>query len=651
MSDFLDMQGAKDLNTDAIHIGAVANSKDPVTGSQIDTHVNRVGGVDYTLQGFWDALGPVKMPWTSVTGGTLTQPNQAFLHPANGNYYSWIGAYPVGGYVVAPGTDPTAVAGCVPRTDVVLRGELADVGGADLVNTSDGQSVQTKINEFKLLKPHQTAAQVAKTFRSGSRPVISCYGDSTMWGAKVGDLLNQDVNNPPARLATALYLVYGGDGFTVNNRAISGTTLRQMLAGTDGSGSTFISKISVGGVDAATKIIYCNHCINDSQLNGDVDQYREDLIYFVNSCRSNNKVPILVTANPNPALLIIDETKSRRLYYYVQTMRDVAKNMGVDIVDQFAFFEASTNYFRIDQIVPDGAHLSTDAYKQAGFNLAIPLVCCRSIGDPGDAAGLENTTYFDNLSVNRQIQYRGARTGGILSADRPASGFEGVNYPVVFTKGQKCVSILGLQWSTAANIDATIDQNSVGAFYMQKQFGDQSSLTWDCESKHYGNFYAGLHIVGLLFNMTTPGIGNGMAFSGVAIPKLYESSQIGAAASADPYTKHVIAAKDIVHINSLISSDGYVFCDRSGSKVVRIWVNSGVLTMDLYKNGAVVQTGTAGSFVISDVFAPMQMRVDPDKVILNYGTLDITINITSPLPNMKGYSAYMQYHVAPTFGV
>ena len=124
MSDFLDLQGAKDLNTDAIHIGAVANSKDPVTGAPIDTHVNRVGGTDYTLDGLYKALGPVVMPWTSVAGGTLTQPNQAFLHPANGNYYSWTGAYPVGGYVVAPGTDPTVVAGYVPRTDVVFRAEI-----------------------------------------------------------------------------------------------------------------------------------------------------------------------------------------------------------------------------------------------------------------------------------------------------------------------------------------------------------------------------------------------------------------------------------------------------------------------------------------------------------------------------------------------
>jgi len=134
MSDFLTLQGAKDLNVDAIHISAVANSVDPVTGAPIDTHANRVGGVDYTLQGLWNAIGPVVMPWTSVAGGTLTQPNQAFLHPANGNYYSWGGAYPVGGYVVAPGTDPTLHgSGYVPRSDARLRSELDGVDGASLV--------------------------------------------------------------------------------------------------------------------------------------------------------------------------------------------------------------------------------------------------------------------------------------------------------------------------------------------------------------------------------------------------------------------------------------------------------------------------------------------------------------------------------------
>ena len=159
MSDFLDLQGAKDLNTDAIHIGAVANSKDPVTGAPIDTHVNRVGGTDYTFKGLWGALGPVVMPWTSVVGGTLTQPNQAFLHPANKNYYSWTGAYPAGGHVVAPGTDPTAVAGYVPRTDVVLRGELSDIENA--VRVAYTSSVPTVADLRILIGSYE--GQVVKT--------------------------------------------------------------------------------------------------------------------------------------------------------------------------------------------------------------------------------------------------------------------------------------------------------------------------------------------------------------------------------------------------------------------------------------------------------------------------------------------------------
>ena len=138
MSDFLDLQGAKDLNTDAIHLSAVANSVDPATGSPIDTHVNRFGGTDYTLQGFWDAIGPVVMPWTSVTGGTLTQPNQAFLHPTDGNYYAWTGTFPK---IVAPGTDPTLPgSGYVQRADVVLRGQLSG-------NWADDPSLSINITE------------------------------------------------------------------------------------------------------------------------------------------------------------------------------------------------------------------------------------------------------------------------------------------------------------------------------------------------------------------------------------------------------------------------------------------------------------------------------------------------------------------------
>ncbi|MCV5404151.1 hypothetical protein OFM88_31860, partial [Escherichia coli] len=78
--------------------------------------------------------------------------------------------------------------------------------------------------------------------------------------------------------------------------------------------------------------------INDSQLNLDIDQYRRDVQDFVDITRKNNKVPILVTPNINPAVptsSIIDESKSKRLSRYVIVMRDVAAKMDVDLVDNY----------------------------------------------------------------------------------------------------------------------------------------------------------------------------------------------------------------------------------------------------------------------------------------------------------------------------
>ncbi|QIW89971.1 hypothetical protein [Aeromonas phage PS] len=61
------------------------------------------------------------------TGGVLLNSTQVLLDESTQGIYSWSGAYPVGGYVVAPGIDPTAVgSGYVPRTDVVLRDQLLD---------------------------------------------------------------------------------------------------------------------------------------------------------------------------------------------------------------------------------------------------------------------------------------------------------------------------------------------------------------------------------------------------------------------------------------------------------------------------------------------------------------------------------------------
>jgi len=96
MSDFLTLQGAKDLNVDAIHIGAVANSVDPVTGAPIDTHANRVGGVDYTFAGLLKKAGFMPAAFDFDSGGTLgaTDRNLVVYYPADGYWYAWGGTLP-----------------------------------------------------------------------------------------------------------------------------------------------------------------------------------------------------------------------------------------------------------------------------------------------------------------------------------------------------------------------------------------------------------------------------------------------------------------------------------------------------------------------------------------------------------------------------
>ena len=75
---------------------------------------------------------------TFGTGATLQSQFDVLLNEKDNKVYSWTGAYPSGGYVVAPGTDPTTPgSGFIIRSDATLRVELTGAGGdiSDLANT------------------------------------------------------------------------------------------------------------------------------------------------------------------------------------------------------------------------------------------------------------------------------------------------------------------------------------------------------------------------------------------------------------------------------------------------------------------------------------------------------------------------------------
>lgn len=412
----------------------------------------------------------------------------------------------------------------VVQADPHLRADLASANGVSLVG---GAASAVSVGALEALSSGSLAkapraAEAMKSLAAGGNPLIDCFGDSTMWGATVGNLGVQSASNPPKVLAETLFLLYGRS-FTVVNRAISGTTLAQMLAGTDGSGSTFAAKVAA----TASTIIYCNHCINDSQLDGSIEAYRENLATFIDLCRSYSKTPILVTPNINPPISIISEEKSKRLPAYVQMMRAVSTAKACDLVDNYHYFTQATQSVSPTELVPDGAHPSDEGYAMAGRNLAIPLVAAQHLSANGDKAGFTNSTYFDNITSSRQlrVETNGAYRFGISLSGDKAPGGQGINLAVVLENPttDNVLSFYGLQWGSGGTSVITHNgQTSSNQLRGQINQGySTSALDWDaCILPPACAMWPGLHVVGLATNTSIPGgLGAGFAMSGVGLTK------------------------------------------------------------------------------------------------------------------------------------
>lgn len=114
------------------------NSANSASGSAADAAASAASAVDALMNSTFE---PSSFDFT--TGGTLdtTDRNKAVYNPADNNWYSWSGMLPK---IVAAGEDPIADSNWRPRTDEVLRAELASsdtAKGAALVTFSNGLSV------------------------------------------------------------------------------------------------------------------------------------------------------------------------------------------------------------------------------------------------------------------------------------------------------------------------------------------------------------------------------------------------------------------------------------------------------------------------------------------------------------------------------
>ena|GEM_PF-1914457 len=499
-------------------------------------YIDRFGGKHYTIEGLkqlvlqqiydlgWNPVG------TFQGGATVANPGDIVQDTSTGAWYRWDNLATLPKTVPAgstPGSSGGTGEGKWQLVDVsdVLRKDLASSAagkGASLVIMENGNTVQ---EEFEALTYANLddASRFKNILADGGTVGIDCFGDSTMWGSTSLNSTVQNTTNPPAVLQRTLDLLYGSGKTEVTNRALPGTALFSMLAGTDGSGSTFDSKMST----TTASVIYSNHAQNDcNSMLRTVEQFKADLVTFVNTVRKYNKTPVLVTPNLTVVLDGITETSCKRLPAFVDAIRETAKVMGVDLVDNHYYTVKASRYIRWYDMVPDGVHPGTDVYYMIGSNLAIPIVATRTLAKPGDATGLSNVTYRDNITSGRNFSNADNLFSKQLSWNAIA-GQNGVWFPFILDNptDDTIISICGFQWGNGGKTiigykDSLSDLRLSGTI-------DQYRADTTDESAYFlpdvCKLLPGLHIINLL-NHSSSG-GTTSSFSGIKLISRRDTSQ------------------------------------------------------------------------------------------------------------------------------
>lgn len=531
--------------------------------------------------------------------------------------------------------------------DMGSGNSLSDLAGTGSTVSVAGVSAGVLANSYTQPRSVNKCARWANQLGKGIAPAIACFGDSTMFGATINNLGVQDPNNAPASLAQCLNLLYGVT-VTPTNYGISGSTLRGMISGTDGSGSTFETKIAPGGVASGADIVYCNHGINDSQLDLSINQYRQDLYTFVDLCRKYGKTPVIVTANPNPPILIIDTAKTKRLREFVKVARQVAEQLDVDLVDQFYYFELTSRLIPIQDIVADGAHLTSRAYKQAGYNLAIPLVSAATIYKEGDFAGFTNSTFFDNADVNRSFNDNIAQAGPTLLFSQNGSNLRGLSLAFISEIPSDYLTLNHVSWANGTRMTLSLNGiDSTQYLNMYKNFGDATFTEWNAMSDLYitNKMWCGLNVLSLLIDngYTNADVG----FSGVTVlPRRFSSIT---RRDSRIYQLPIRQFNSVLFESVSITNAGnkLLLNDSTGSSVLQVVKVADIVKLQLLKNSAVTQTVDVSGVSIPDGNYPIELQVTPDSVLIKFSATGNSLSITSDLPNMYVATPWLSYTVEP----
>lgn len=366
------------------------------------------------------------------------------------------------------------------------------------------------------------ASYAANLLADGKSVSIECYGDSTMWGSIPGNTTTNDKTNPSASLQQALGLIYPGQVY-VKNCAIPGTTIKKLLTGTDGGTGTYEERIS----KSKALVIFCNHCLNDcNSYQSDESEYRQNLLRFINITRKYKKIPILVT----PSIISpIDDGKEfmmKRMPAFIETMRNIASEMNVDLVDNYYYSFKTSRMIPASKINGDGVHLNPDAYQNAGWNMAIPLVLANTLYNQHDLCGLSTSTYNDNIKLSRAIWRVESRFGSVLTGDS-IEDIQHIYFPVVLENPTDYTTLVigGFHGESGGEADITYfgakgDSRYSGRIDYKKDTGifyDQIFTPKTCKLS------AGFHIIGIESSLNNGG--KNFNFAGVQLLPAMEKNQ------------------------------------------------------------------------------------------------------------------------------
>jgi lysophospholipase L1-like esterase len=171
-----------------------------------------------------------------------------------------------------------------------------------------------------------------------STETVLAYGDSTMYGLG---------GSTPPTATINQNLKAAGFSDAVENLAVSGTQLHELLAGRDGRNPPLAQ--SLQGKSAARYTLE-NFGINEALRLLDLEVYKSSVRQFIQTVRSAGKTPVIVTPNP---IFVPNEAVMTLFAQIVQAARNVANEEGVPIIDVTAQFQDATRADLVDEVHPN----------------------------------------------------------------------------------------------------------------------------------------------------------------------------------------------------------------------------------------------------------------------------------------------------------